>query len=89
MASIESLEYSNLFLKKLSRLPKHVVDVAQKKERLFKVEPFHSSLRTHKLHGKDLGAWGFWIDYRYRIKFVFVNDSHVLFLDVGLHDIYD
>lgn len=88
MASIESLEYSSLFLKKLSRLPKRVVDVALKKERLFKVEPFHSSLRTHKLHGKDHGAWGFWIDFRYRVKFTFVTENRVLFLDVGLHDIY-
>ena len=89
MAKVESIEYSERFLKKLSRLPKRLVDVAQKKEHLFKVEPFHPSLRTHKLHGKDRGAWAFWIDYRYRVKFIFVNQNTVLFLDVGLHDIYD
>ena len=89
MPSIESLEYSSRFLKKLSRLPKRTIDEAQKKERLFKVEPFYPSLRTHKLHGRDRGAWAFWIDYRYRIKFVFVTEAKVLFLDVGLHDIYD
>ena len=88
MASIESIEYSRQFLKKLSRLPKKIIDVAQKKERLFKIEPYHSSLRTHQLHGKDKGLWAFWIDYRYRVKFIFVNQNKVLFLDVGLHDIY-
>lgn len=89
MANIESLEYSRLFLKNISRLPKRVINVAQKKERLFRVEPFHPSLRTHKLHGKDQGAWGFWIDFHYRVKFMFITESEVLFLDVGLHDIYD
>lgn len=89
MASIEKLEYASRFLKKLSRLPKRIIDEAQNKERLFKAEPFHPSLRTHKLHGKDRGAWAFWIDFRYRIKFIFVTESKVLFLDVGLHDIYE
>lgn len=89
MESIGNLEYSNRFLKKLSRLPARIIREAEKKERLFKSQPFHSLLRTHKLHGKDRGAWAFWIDYRYRIKFIFVSKNRVLFLDVGLHDIYD
>lgn len=89
MPSIEGLEYSSRFLKKLSRLPKRIIDEAQKKERLFKIEPFHPLLRTHKLHGEDQGAWGFWIDYHYRVKFIFVGENAVLFLDVGLHDIYE
>ena len=88
MPSIDNLEYSRRFLRKLSRLPKRIVSEAQKKERLFKAKPFHSSLRTHKLHGKDQGAWAFWIDYRYRVKFIFVSQNSVLFLDVGLHNIY-
>ena len=79
MANIESLEYSRHFLKKLSRLPRRIVEEAQKKERLFVVEPFHSSLRTHKLHGKDQDMWAFWIDYRYRIKFTFTGGHSFVF----------
>lgn len=89
MASIESIEYSERFLRKLSHLPKRLVDAAQKKERLFKFEPFHPSLRSHKRHGKDKDAWAFWIDYRYRVKFFFVNEKTVVFLDVGPHNIYE
>lgn len=88
MPSIKGFEYSGRFLKKLSRLPKKIIEQAQKKERLFRIEPFHPSLRTHQLHGKDRGAWAFWIGYRYRAKFIFVGKDSVLFLDIGPHDIY-
>lgn len=88
MERIEAVEYSPLFLKKMSRLPSRLIDVAQKKERLFKENPFASSLETHKLHGKDKDSWAFSIDRKYRIKFIFVAENKVLFLDVGTHDIY-
>lgn len=74
------VEYSRKYLKKAKRLPKKLVDLADEKEYLFRVEPHHPSLRTHQLGGKDRGAWAFWINQKYRIKFVF--------LDVGTHDIY-
>lgn len=85
---IESVEYSSRFLKKLSRLAKRIADDAYEKELLFKLDAFASRLRTHKLHGKDRGAWAFWINNKYRIKFMFLDDTRALFLDVGTHDIY-
>jgi hypothetical protein len=30
----------------------------------------------------------FGLIYRYRIKFTFISDNEVLFLDIGAHDIY-
>jgi len=77
------------FDKKYRKLPKPIKEKAKTKENIFRAFPFDQSLRTHKLHGKDHGAWAFWIDYHYRVKFVFVNQSPVLFLDVGLHDMYN
>ncbi|MEJ0053498.1 MAG: hypothetical protein WDN10_02110 [bacterium] len=53
------------------------------------MDPFLPSLGTHKLHGKDRGAWAFSIDRKYRIKFVFIAGDRILFLDVGTHDIYE
>lgn len=85
---IESVEYSNRFLKKLSRLAKSVSEGAHEKELMFKADAFNPQLRTHKLHGKDRGAWAFWITNKYRIKFMFLDDTRVLFLDVGTHAIY-
>jgi plasmid maintenance system killer protein len=40
------------------------------------------------LIGREKEAWAFWINYAYRIKFLFLNDEEVLFLDIGTHEIY-
>ncbi|PIS39656.1 MAG: type II toxin-antitoxin system mRNA interferase toxin, RelE/StbE family [Candidatus Nealsonbacteria bacterium CG08_land_8_20_14_0_20_38_20] len=85
---IKEVEYSNKFLKSLKRLPQKIIKEAEKKEEIFKENPFHPTLRTHKLSGKDKESWGFWITYSYRIKFIFLSDEEVLFLDIGAHDIY-
>ena len=82
------VEYSRGFLKSATRLPKRIIETADRKEVLFRDEPFHPSLETHKLHGKDKGACGFSVDRKYRIKFLFLENNRVLFLDIGLHDIY-
>lgn len=83
------VEYSRVFLKSAARLSIHIIELADHKEELFKADPFHPSLETHKLHGKDKGVWAFSINRKYRIKFVFLNDESVLFLDIGTHDIYN
>lgn len=79
------------FNRHYAKLPKKLKTLAKEKERIFRTEPYHPSLRTHQLNGKDLGAWAFWINQKYRIKFVFLDESRtsVLFLDVGTHDIYE
>ena len=89
------VEYSNQFLKSASRLPTRIVALAGEKEVLFKSEPRHPSLGTHNLHGKDKDLWAFWINKRYRIKFLFLAERvppmaerAVLFVDIGTHDIY-
>ncbi|MFH1968089.1 MAG: type II toxin-antitoxin system mRNA interferase toxin, RelE/StbE family [bacterium] len=86
---IKEIKYKRQFLKKLSKLPKEVIERAGEKEKIFKENPFHPILKTHKLHGKEKEAWAFWIDYSYRIKFIFLSDNKVLFLDIGTHDVYE
>jgi addiction module RelE/StbE family toxin len=82
------IETSNRFRKSYKKLPKKLKEAAKQKEVLFRENPFHQSLETHKLHGKDADAWGFSINKKYRIKFVFLTEDSVLFLDIGTHDIY-
>ena len=84
-----NVSYSRKFLKNASKLPKKLFALAEEKESLFRENSFHPSLRTHKLHGKERGLWAFWINYHYRIKFLFLSDNCVLFLDIGLHDFYE
>jgi mRNA-degrading endonuclease YafQ of YafQ-DinJ toxin-antitoxin module len=85
---IKNIDYSKKFLKSLEELPESIIAKAEFKETVFKENPFSPSLRTYKLHGKEKESWAFWIDYHYRIKFIFLNDEKVLFLDIGSHKIY-
>jgi mRNA-degrading endonuclease YafQ of YafQ-DinJ toxin-antitoxin module len=82
------VEVSSRFKKSFMRLPPKIQRKAISKIKLFKENPFDSRLRIHSLSGKEKECWAFWIDYRYRIKFIFLNGNEVLFLDVGTHDIY-
>lgn len=76
------------FDKSYKKLPKEVKEKAKIKEKIFRKDPFDPRLKTHKLSGKEKECWAFWVDYRYRIKFIFLNGNEVLFLDIGTHDIY-
>ena len=70
------------------KLPRKVKERVKEKEIIFRNYSFDSRLRTHKLHGKEKEVWAFWIDYTYRIKFIFLDEGEILFLDVGTHDMY-
>ncbi|OHB98810.1 MAG: hypothetical protein A2W74_05440 [Planctomycetes bacterium RIFCSPLOWO2_12_38_17] len=76
------------FTKSYQKLPKDIQGKAKAKESIFRKNPFDKQLRTHKLLGKEKEAWSFWVDYSYRIKFIFLKKDQVLFLDVGKHDFY-
>jgi len=86
--AIQEIKVSPLFEKHYKKLPKKIKEKAKEKEKIFRENPLHPLLRTHKLHGKDKDCWAFWIDYKFRIKFIFLSDNEVLFLDIGPHSIY-
>lgn len=85
---IDRIDTHSLFNKHYKRLPKRIKEVAKIKELIFRENPYHPALRTYKLHGEEKEVWSFWIVQAYRIKFIFIAESSVLFLDVGTHDIY-
>lgn len=85
---IKEIKVSPIFEKHYKKLSNRIKKKAKKKEKIFRENPFHPILKTHGLSGKDKNCWAFWIDYSYRIKFIFLNDGEVLFLDIGTHDIY-
>lgn len=76
------------FDRRYKKLPQKIKDKAKEKEKIFRANAFDSRLRTHKLHGEERESRAFWIEYTYRIKFIFLIEEVVLFLDVGTHDIY-
>lgn len=77
---------SSLFRRRFKKLPKQVKEKAAKQEAVFRLNTFDSRLRTHKLHGAKKDEWAWWIDYSYRVVFIFVSADEVLFTNVGTHD---
>jgi len=82
------IKYTPTFAKNYRKLPDSVKKKAVKREQVFRLDPFTSSLKTHKLSGKLSEYWSFSIDYHYRIVFRFTLKKEILFLDVGTHSVY-
>lgn len=74
------------FERRYKKLPLRIKIKAEERERVFVSSPFDARLNTHKLHGKDRDLWAYSVDNRYRIKFIFLDDHRVLYLDIGTHD---
>jgi len=60
--------------------------------RLLEQDPFHPSLRSHKLKGELAGVWSCVIDYDNRLLFEFVEnqengETELLLLTLGTHDV--
>ena len=84
---IVSIYYHPQFKKSFLCLPKDIKKKAKERIKIFREDPFHSSLGTHKLHGKLRNQWSFYVKGQYRLIFMFDNND-VIFLDIGPHDIY-
>lgn len=82
------IKTSPKFERQYRRLPKKIQGKAKEREIIFRENPFDPRLKTHKLSGKDKKCWAFSITDSYRIKFIFLPNRQILFLEIGLHDIY-
>lgn len=85
---VKEIHYSTNFIKDLKRLPEEIIGLAVKKERIFRVNPLHPSLRLHELHGKFKGIWSISLARNYRIIFERMPNGDILFISIGKHDIY-
>jgi len=78
--------YSPTFKKKYKKLSPEIKLLAEKKEIIFRKDPFDKSLETHKLHGQFKDSWAFSINREYRIVFDFYTKNVVWFNTVGTHE---
>ncbi len=83
-----TIRTSPRFERNYRKLSSRIKEQAKKKERIFRKDAFDTRLKTHKLLGYKQDTWAFSINYSYRIKFTFLRNKEVLFLDIGSHDIY-
>lgn len=54
-------------------------------------DPFHPTLKTHKLSGQLKGLWACWVEYDCRIIFTFepnpeAQEATLVLIDLGTHD---
>jgi mRNA-degrading endonuclease YafQ of YafQ-DinJ toxin-antitoxin module len=80
--------YNKNFEKQFRALRREVQEKAVEVESLFKENPFHPSLRLHKLKGKLEGLWSISIDRKNRIIFDALENGEILFVSIGGHSIY-
>lgn len=85
---IEDVRTTGRFEKQYQKLPKIIKESAKEKESILRANPFDPRLDTHKLHGREKEIWAFSINRSYRIKFIFINNATVLFIEIGTHKIY-
>ena len=80
--------YSSKFEKEYKKLSYKIKLISEKKEKLFRKNPFNPILNTHKLHGRLYEFWSFSITDKYRIVFEFTESDIIYFHSVGTHEIY-
>ncbi len=83
------IRYSPKFIRQYKKLPLQIKTRAEKREVIFRKDPFDPRLKTHKLHGSQDGFMSFSVDYSYRIIFEFADADTVIFYEIGTHDIYE
>jgi addiction module RelE/StbE family toxin len=80
-----SKSFQKVFNKRIKN-NKRISELFSEKLKLFAEEPYHPSLKTHKLTGKLKDYHSFRIDLDYRVIFEFVESEKVILIDIGTHD---
>jgi addiction module RelE/StbE family toxin len=82
------VSYSSHFVKALKKRLTNKISERRffQKLEVFIKNPFHPSLKTHKLSGDLEGYWSFSIEYDLRVIFYFSSNTKVVFADIGTHD---
>ena len=86
---IKNIFYSIDFVEQLRKLPRDLQQLAIKKEKLFKQNPLHPSLRLHGLKGKLKGLFSISINLNFRAVFKRKPNGDIIFVSIGKHDIYN
>ena len=91
MRNIDWTPKSVRAFKRLIRKNPQLRPLIEKTLRQLTEDPFHPSLRSHKLIGGLSEVWSYSVDYSYRLLFEFVENPEsdldsILLLNIGAHD---
>ncbi len=83
---IEPLSYTKKTIKFFKKHPS-LLDRYEKTIKLMELDPFHPSLRLHKLKGLLAEYYSISISMQYRIIIEFViKDKQIILINIGTHD---
>ena len=82
--------YTKSYLKRATKFARRhpdILDQYEKALKLLELNPFHLSLRLHRLSGSLAGLHSISINISYRITLEFlVEDGKIILVNVGSHD---
>lgn len=82
------IRYKPSFVREFKKLPIELQEEALERIDLFKDAENHKKLKVHKLKGRLAGVYSFSVTYSHRIVFSYESKDAIVFLAVGIHDIY-
>ena len=91
---MRTLVWSSSFVRAFKRTTRRRPDLRERIERTLRQlveDPFHPSLRSHKLRGPLSGAWACSVSYDVRVLFEFAQnpesgEEEILLLTIGSHE---
>jgi addiction module RelE/StbE family toxin len=87
---VAEIIYTDLYIKKVEKFFKKHSDLSNQYEKtieLLELNPYHPSLRLHKLTGKLSGLYSISINITYRLSIEFImQDDKIIPVDIGTHD---
>lgn len=82
------IEYTSSFIKVYDELDTNLKIEIKEKIELLKNRKNHQVLRVHKLHGRLKNRYSFYVNYKIRIVFEFIDKQTARLHAIGDHDIY-
>jgi proteic killer suppression protein len=87
---VAEILYTDSYLKRARKFIKKHPDLISQYEKTLKIleiNPFHPSLRLHKLQGRLSELYSVSINISYRMTIIFmIEDDKIIPLDLGSHD---
>lgn len=76
------------FMRRFKKLDPQLKTEAREKISLFATDPQNPLLHAHALTGRLKGLYSFSVNYKTRVIYQPLNDTEVVLLAIGSHDIY-
>jgi addiction module RelE/StbE family toxin len=86
---VNEIIWGSRFKRAYKKIVKQYPDIKEKLSdslNIFVKDPFHPTLKTHKLGGPLRGNYAFTVGYDLRVVFKFLSKKEVLLETIGTHD---